>query len=233
MNTQGNVYTFIYASVMVVVVAAVLAYTALSLKPLQTKNIEIDKKMQILKSAHIESTAENAEELYDKYIQRAFIVDSIGEIVSEDAKRAFYIDMKKEILKPLGEQELPVYEFSSKAGEVKYILPVQGKGLWGAVWGYVSLNEDKNTIYGVYFSHKGETPGLGSEIDTPKFQNQFKGKKIFQNGQFTSIAILKKGRKAIGQDAVDAISGGTITSKGVEAMLKNCLQSYVEFLNQE
>ena len=233
MNTQGNVYTFIYASVMVVVVAAVLAFTALSLKPRQTKNIEVDKKMQILQSAHIKSSAENAEKLYDKYITKAFVVNSAGETISEDAKAAFAIDLEKEILKQVEEQELPVYEFRADTDDVKYIIPVQGKGLWGAIWGYVSLNEDKNTIYGVYFSHKGETSGLGSKIETPQFQEQFYEKKIFQNDVFTSIAVLKKGTKIQGQDAVDAISGGTITSKGVEDMLKNCLQSYVKFLNQE
>jgi Na+-transporting NADH:ubiquinone oxidoreductase subunit C len=230
MNKQSNTYTFIYASVMVILVASILAFTALSLKPTQKRNIEIDKKMQILSSAKISSTTKDAEEKYAQYITNSYIVNHKGEVISGDA---FSVELEKELIKPVEKQQLPVFEFKVDNGDVKYILPMRGKGLWGPVWGYISLNADKNTIYGVYFSHKSETPGLGAEIATENFQKQFDGKEIFKRNEFVSIAVLKVGTKSQGQDAVDGISGGTITSKSVEAMLKNCLQSYVNFLNKK
>lgn len=230
MNKQSNTYTFIYASVMVILVAALLAFTALSLKPTQKRNIEIDKKMQILSSAKISSTTKDAEQKYAQYITNTYIVNNKGEIINGNA---FSIELEKELLKPIEKQQLPIYEFKTDNGELKYILPMRGKGLWGPIWGYISLNADKNTIYGVYFSHKSETPGLGAEIGTEKFQQQFDGKELFKQNKFASIAVLKAGTKAEEQDAVDAVSGGTITSKGVEAMLKHCLQSYVIFLNKK
>ena len=111
----------------------------------------------------------------------------------------------------------------------KYILPVRGKGLWGPIWGYVAMNDDKQTVYGATFGHKGETPGLGAEIEKEFFQVQFKGKKIIKNGQVTFA--VAKGGAAPGDDyAVDAISGGTITSKGVQDMLLDCLDAYSAFL---
>lgn len=106
-----------------------------------------------------------------------------------------------------------------------------GAGLWGPIWGYLSVDSDGNTVYGTYFAHLGETPGLGAEIEKPKFQKQFKGMHLFINGAFKSIAVEKKGQKPLnGADYVDAISGGTITSKGVQSMLENCLAPYQNFL---
>ena len=118
-------------------------------------------------------------------------------------------------------------------GEVKYILPVYGAGLWGPIWGYVAVNNDGTTIYGAYFSHQGETPGLGAEIAKPEFQVQFEGKELYKDGEFRAIDVMKAGQKpADNADYVNAISGGTVTSKGVEAMLKSCLSDYSAFLNQ-
>lgn len=229
MNTNSNVYTVVYAAVLVGVVAAGLAITALALKPAQVRNVEVDKKMQILASIKEESTANNAEELYDKFITKGYILDSENNIVSEDLKAAFAVELTKELLKPVAERQLPIYESTTENG-VKYIIPVRGKGLWGPIWGYVALNSDGNTIFGVNFSHKGETPGLGAEITTNKFSDEFNNKQLYKNGEFASIAVLKSGMKAEGKDAVDAISGGTITSKGLENMLSDCLVLYDNFL---
>ena len=138
--------------------------------------------------------------------------------------------MAQEIKKPCDERALPVV-VANVDGVVKYILPLRGVGLWGPIWGYVSLNEDKNTIFGVVFDHKGETPGLGAEITQPKFKSQFVGKLIFNNGELMSISV-KNGGGATGSHEVDAISGGTITSKGVESMLKDYLTCYEQFLKK-
>ena len=108
-----------------------------------------------------------------------------------------------------------------------------GAGLWGPIWGYISVNADKNTVYGTDFSHASETPGLGAEITKPAFSTQFAGKQLFKNGAFKSIAVVKKGKSAEGQDYVDGISGGTITSQGVDKMLLDCLSGYSKFLTSQ
>ncbi len=114
---------------------------------------------------------------------------------------------------------------------MKYILPVYGAGLWGPIWGYISVNSDGSTIYGAYFAHQGETPGLGAEIEKPAFSNQFNNLHLFKEGRFLPIAVVKAGQAPLnGEDKVDAISGGTITSKGVASMIDNCLGGYTKFL---
>jgi len=210
---------------MVIVVAAVLSVAAMTLQPFQKRNVEINKKQNILTSVNLESTANDAEAQYAKYIAESFTVNSKGEI--QNNVDAFKIDMKKELAKPLEERNLPVF-ISSLNNQTQYIIPVYGKGLWGPVWGYISLKEDLSTIYGATFSHKGETPGLGAEIETKEFQQQFLGKQIFNNqGIFVSVSIMKGGTADPNSKyEVDGISGGTITGNGVDAMLKDCLSSY-------
>lgn len=228
MNRQGNTYTFVYSVVLVVVVAALLAIVALGLQPTQDENIKNEKRQNILRSVNITSTPAEAEALFNKYITEQFIVNSKGERMEGNA---FNIDVAKETKKTCEQRSLPVFIAQTEEG-TKYILPMYGKGLWGPVWGYISLNEDKNTIYGTVFDHKGETPGLGAEITTPNFQSQFRGKLIFDNDQLVSI-LVKKGGNATGSHEVDAISGGTITSRGVEAMIKSYLTCYESFLKQK
>ena len=228
MNKQGNTYTFLYSIVLVVVVAALLAIVALSLQPAQNKNIENEKRQNILRSVNIPSTPENSKELFDKYIVKQFIVNSKGEEINGDAITE---DMAKQSKKPCEEKLLPVF-VAEINGATKYILPIYGNGLWGPLWGYISLNDDKNTVYGTVFDHKGETPGLGAEITTPHFQTQFEGIMIFDNSQLVSI-LVKKGGGATGVHEVDGISGGTITSKGVETMIKNYLTCYESFLKNK
>lgn len=212
---------------MVIVVAAVLAFTALSLKPLQDKNIEIDKKMQILKSVHIVATAVDAQKLYSQFITKSYLIDANG---TEVAGNPEAIDLKIEVKKAVEKRKLIIYECKTADGATKYILPVYGAGLWGPIWGYIAVNDDKNSVFGTYFSHKSETPGLGAEIDKEPFQKQFESKHLLQNDKFASIGVMKAGQTAQNQDQVDAISGGTITSKAVEKMLKDCLSAYEKFL---
>lgn len=229
MDKQGNTYTFLYASVMVIVVASLLAFVSQTLKPLQTKNEEVAKKIDILKSVQIESTAQDAEAKYDKYVgQGAYVLNIEGIKTDGDA---FSVDLAKELKKDASDRAYPIYECRLDNGELKYIIPVRGKGLWGPIWGYVALNEDKNTIFGATFGHKGETPGLGAEIDKEKFQKPFQGKTIFNDsGRLVSIQVMKAGQGKGTNHEVDAISGGTITSKGLEDMLKDCLDGYEKFL---
>ncbi len=230
MDRNGNVYTFIYASVMVILVAAILSIAALNLKPYQQRNIEIEKKQNILASVNIPTTAQDAEQVYSEKIVNSYVVNSKGEKIEGEA---FSVDLKKERAKPVDQRELPVFECQID-GTVKYILPMYGAGLWGPIWGYVSLNDDMNTIYGATFDHQGETPGLGAEISTKGFQSQFNGKTIFgTDGGFLSITVAKSNETAPAEHKVDAISGGTITSKGLQKMLLDDLGAYKDFLNQK
>lgn len=228
MKKQSNVYTVIYAAVMVVVVAAVLAFTALALKPAQTRNVEIDKMKQILSSVNIISDAKDAKDLYDKYIVDSYVIDEQGLPVPGEA---FDVDVAVQVKRPAGERKLPIFVCRLDDGSEKYIVPMYGAGLWGPIWGYVSVDAGGDTIYGAYFAHQGETPGLGAEIEKPGFTDQFRGKRLFIDGTFKPVAVEKKGQKPLdGADYVDAISGGTITSKGVQSMLQNCLAPYQKFL---
>ena len=225
MRSYSNTYIFIFSSIMVIVVAAILSVAAMTLQPYQKKNVEINNKQNILTSVNIESTAKDAEALYEKYILESFVINSKGEL--KEGIDAAKVDMKKELAKPLEERNLPVY-ISSLNDSKQYILPVYGKGLWGPIWGYVALDNDLSTIYGVNFSHKGETPGLGAEIDTKDFQSKFFGKQIFnEDDLFVSVSVLKGGTaNPDSKYEIDGISGGTITSVGVDQMLKDCLSSY-------
>lgn len=232
MNKNSNTYTFIYASVMVILVAAALAFTNGALKEKQAKNSDMDKMTQILRSVKIEVGFDEAEALYNKTITSVYVIDSKGVVKTTDAKEAFLVTISKEVNKPVEDRLLPVYE-ALIDGQKKYILPVYGAGLWGPIWGYISLNEDKKTIFAASFSHQGETPGLGAEINTKGFQKQFESKEIIKAGAFKSIAVLKAGQTVDDKDAVDGISGGTITSKGLEAMLQNSLVAYEAFFNSK
>lgn len=215
---------------MVVLVALVLAFASETLRPRQLQNEAVDKMRQILTSLHVESTNANAKELYDKMIVDAFLVDANGNKTQGDA---FDTELTAELRKPLAERKYPVYVAKTEGAE-KYILSLYGAGLWGPLWGYISLDVDKETIYGASFGHEGETPGLGAEIETQAFGDNFVGKKIFNaQKQFTSVAIVKPGKTVQDRDYVDGISGGTITSQGVETMLFSSLEVYKPFLTKE
>jgi len=230
MNTQSNTYTFLYAAIMVVVVAAVLSFTSLSLKERQNMNKEVEKKQNILKAVNVASTPANAVELYDKYIVKAIIVDSEGEVKSNDKVETFKVDLKRENKKDLSERALPVFVFNKEGIGEKLIIPVRGKGMWGPIWGFISMESDRKTIYGATFDHQGETPGLGAEISNTEFLAPFTGKQIFnQAGLFTSLKLVK-GTASTNPHAFDAVSGGTVTSKGLEDMLLKSLGSYEKFL---
>ncbi len=228
MKQFSNRYIFIFSTVMVVVVASLLSLAATLLQPAQERNLEIEKKKSMLESILIPATRENAQELYDKYITESFVLNTKGEPVA--GIDAFTVVLRNEQKKPLEEQHLPVFRAAPDDGEKVIILPVEGKGLWGPIYGYVSLMSDLNTIYGVTFDHKGETPGLGAEINTTPFESMFKGKKLYETGAFVSVKVHKGRPDPSDIHSVDAISGGTITSKGLEKMLLDCLGKYNDYL---
>ncbi len=236
MNTNGNLYTFIYASVLVIIVAAALSFTALKLQPIQEKNVLNEKMQNILASVHIEASRDHAHEVFEKYITRSFVVNAQGEEVQ--GVKAFDVNLKQEYKKKLEDRQLPLYEATLEDGTKKLIIPLLGKGLWGPIWGYLALDDDYNTVYGAVFDHKGETPGLGAEISKKEFQTPFSGKTIYDNGKLVGITVYKGGKAAASspemydKHGVDAISGGTITSKALEKMIMDCLESYKTYIEK-
>lgn len=230
MKQFDNKYIFIFSSVMVIVVAVFLSLAATLLQPRQEKNLEIEKKRSMLESIRIPATKDNTEELYDRYIKESFVINVKGEEV--EGVDPFTVNLRNEQKKPLEDQSLPVFTALPENGEKVIILPLEGKGLWGAIWGFVSIKSDMNTIYGATFDHKGETPGLGAEINTEEFERMFFDKKIYEDGQYVSVKVVKGGTSEDDPHGVDAISGGTITSKGLERMLFDGLKKYHEFLQK-
>lgn len=202
-NTNGNVYTFVYATVMVVIVAFLLAFVASALKPMQDANVARDTKNQILTSLNI--TGLKGEAIDNKY----------AEVITEE----------------LEEQGGKVF-VAKVNGTTKYVLPVKGRGLWGGLWGYISIDEDKQHVYGTYFDHESETAGLGARIKERWFQEQFNGKPIFtDNPQQVALTVVKQGQSKA-ETEIDGVTGATLTSKGVAGMVTDGLQEYIEFLNK-
>lgn len=228
MNTNSNIYTIVYAAVMVVVVALGLSFTHQALNERQTKNVQIDKMQQILRSLKMDIAADEAEDTYSKLISDAYLIETETGEKDESSVGAKPTDPAFMTNVSAGEG-FPVYE-AEIDGDKKYILPLDGKGLWGPIWGYIAVNSDGKTVYGVEFGHDSETPGLGAEITHLPFRKQFEGKELFKDGEFKSIAVVKKGKTISDKDYVDAISGGTITSQGVDAMIYDSLENYKNFL---
>lgn len=228
MKQFSNRYIFIFSTVMVIVVATLLSLAATLFQPAQARNLEIEKKRNMLESINVASTRSTTEDLYDKYIKESLVINSNGEQI--EGVDAFNVILRNEQKKPLEEQYLPIFRATPDDGEKVIIIPVEGKGLWGPIYGYISIKSDMNTIYGVNFDHKGETPGLGAEINTTTFESQFLGKKLYENDKFVSIDVVKGGTPENDIHGVDAISGGTITSKGLEKMIFDCLEKYNGYL---
>ena len=227
-DKNGNAYIIMYSTVMVVVVATLLALAALGLQKRQYENELNEKKQSILLSLYAgDAVKQNvpAGELiasvkYDDVID-AYVVDESGRRIDGEDVFALLNDLPG----AFAAGKFPIFE--AKDGRV--VIPVTGMGLWGPIWGYVALEKDMNTVVGIIMAHKGETPGLGAEIATPKYQSKFVGKTIFDDDEFVSVKLRKGGAKDPAHE-VDAISGGTKTSDGVTAMLYNSLKNYLPLL---
>ena len=206
MNTNKNSYIIIYSSVMVIIVAFLLAFIYQTLKPMQDVNVALDKKKQILASLNIRDLAnQEAETKYQEVVK--------SETTISDG--------------------LSLYDCEVD-GKRKYVVPVRGMGLWGPIWGYVALDDDKNTIFGAYFNHESETAGLGAEIkDSKAWQDQFRGKKVFAaDGETIAIAVKKKADVKIPESECDAVTGATLTSDGVSLMLQESFAKYKDFFKK-
>tara|TARA_B100000809_G_scaffold71606_1_gene69223 strand:- start:594 stop:1358 length:765 start_codon:yes stop_codon:yes gene_type:complete len=228
MDINKNSFTFGFTTIMVIIVSALLSIAYIKLKPYQDRNIELEKKQNILSSVGITVDRDNAEAKYSTYIKSEIVLNNKGEEVEGSA---FDVDLGKEIKKDVNTQLLPLF-ISEVDGATRYIIPLRGKGLWGPIWGFIALEDDLNKVYGAVFDHEKETPGLGAEINTPIFQDPFAGKTIFEGEVFTPIKVIKGGPKEGDMHGVDGISGGTITSNGVSDMLSERLNMYLPYFNK-
>ncbi|MCM1301876.1 MAG: FMN-binding protein [Bacteroides cellulosilyticus] len=213
-NTNSNLYIVVYSTVMVVVVAALLAVASLSLQARQNANELGEKKQSILASLGA------ADRDYDDFIE-AHVLDAEGNRTDDGDVFALLNDLQGSF----DEGRFPIFE----AADGRVVVPVTGSGLWGPIWGYVALENDMNTVAGIIMAHKGETPGLGAEIATEKYQSKFAGKTLFEGDEFKSVSLRKGGAQDPAHE-VDAITGGTKTSDGVTAMLRTSLGHYLPLL---
>lgn len=232
MDRNSNGYTFMFAAIMVAVVGALLAFAATSLKDMQDENVKKEKMQNILASVGVVVDREQATSQFSKVIKEQLALKVDGSI--DESTNAFNIDLKSELSKKAEDQRFPLY-VAEQDGKRFYIVPLRGAGLWDAIWGYVALEEDLNTIKGTVFDHKGETPGLGAEITQKWFQDRFIGEKIMnQSGEIVGVAVAKGNTDPSKDDnKVDAISGATITGDGVTNMIKERLSNYKNYFAQQ
>ncbi|MFY9241943.1 MAG: Na(+)-translocating NADH-quinone reductase subunit C [Polaribacter sp.] len=239
-RTDSNAYTMIFAIIMVLVVGSILAFAASSLKPNIKENERIEKQQNILyamgvnendeSSANFVSTSVAGAE-FSKYIKKQLVIE--GDKISE-SEDAYLIDVKKQQAnaKDGKTRKLPLF-VGEKDGKTFYVAPIYGKGLWDAIWGYVSMDENM-VVQGAYFDHKGETPGLGANIKQRYFMDDFYGEHLLTDtGDFKGITVAKGNNDPKNEDKtdyeVDAIAGATITGDGVSAMIKSDLALYVPY----
>ena len=226
-DKNSNAYTFGFAILMVIVVGTLLAVASQGLKTRQDKNATDKKMMSILSAINIDATRENAQEMYNKYVIDSKIIS--GKDLNAEA---FNVDIKKEFRDKnisVSDRNYPLY-ICEKDSDKYYIIPVIGTGLWGPIWGFVALESDFKTIYGANFDHKSETPGLGAEIKYASYSDQYTGETISDTtGSFQPIIVVKDGSGSGINSKVDGITGGTITSKGVEEMTTRTLEVYVNY----
>lgn len=233
MKTNSNSYTIIYSVIIVVIVAFLLAFVFQALKPMQDANVALDKKKQILNSLNIRDLNDaQADAKYKEVVVADRVIDEKGKVLLPGTTGGENAGFKLES-KDYKEGKLALY-ICRVNGETKYVIPVYGMGLWGPISGYIALNSDKSTVYGVYFNHESETAGLGAEIkDNKAWQEKFQGKKLFKNGDDKAIALSVEKKVEDPTTQVDAVTGATLTSNGVRDMLHEALGKYLVFINQK
>ena len=234
MSRDSNLYTFLFVGIMIVGIASILAYTSQTLKPMQDENVKNEKMQNILSTVGINVSREEAEESYKKYIVEELALKIDGSI-NENINPFSDLNLAKELKKDYEDQHFPLYVAEINS-EKYYIIELRGTGLWDAIWGYISLKSDFNTVNGVSFDHKGETAGLGAEITKDWFKESFRDEKIFNSdGELVGITVLKGNNDPNNIDKddheVDAISGSTITGDGVTDMIYERVNNYLPYLS--
>lgn len=233
LNTNSNTYTIVYSTIIVVVVAFLLAFVFQALKPVQDANVALDKKKQILNSLDLRGLNDaDAAKTYKEVIIADEIIDASGKVLKPGTaggeKDGFTLNSAD-----FKAGKLALY-ICDVEGKTKYVIPVYGMGLWGPISGYIAINEDKATVYGAYFTHESETAGLGAEIkDNQSWQEKFVGKKLFSGGNTANIALSVNKKVDDPTTQVDGVTGATLTSNGVTAMLHDGLSQYLKFFQDK
>ncbi|MBC8769696.1 Na(+)-translocating NADH-quinone reductase subunit C [Arenibacter sp. BSSL-BM3] len=240
-NTDKNSYTVIFAAIMVVIVGSLLAFFASSLSEKIKENERLEKQQNILYamgvnenedegSVNFVSTDKVAGE-FQKYIVEQLVIEG-DQITKND--QAYLIDLKKQETEAKAgkTRKLPLF-IGEKDGAKYYIIPMRGKGLWDAIWGFVAL-DDNLVVQGAYFDHKGETPGLGANIKQRYFMDDFTGESILKGTEYAGIAVAKGNNDPTNEikddNEVDALAGATITGDGVSAMIRQSVNLYKTYL---
>lgn len=226
-NTNSNVYTVVYASVMVIIAAFLLAFVASVLKDKQDANVANDKRGQILSSLNIRNVEDVTSE-YQKVILNDLVLDVNGKVLQE--KGGFDVESKDITAKDPASKKLPLY-VAKVNNDTIYVVPLYGRGLWGGISGYLALKKDFDTVYGAYFTHESETAGLGARIVEEEFQDKFKNKKAFADSTFQKVALSLSKKIEDKEHQVDAITGATLTSNGVSKMFLSSLQPYQKYFS--
>ncbi|GAB3229732.1 NADH:ubiquinone reductase (Na(+)-transporting) subunit C [Algoriphagus aestuariicola] len=237
---QSNTYVIVYSAVLTIILGLLLSGSAQILGPRQQKAIALDKKKQIL-GAVISAeeigamTPDQVNEFYENNIS-SIVVDINGKEITDGGVTAEKVEIAKDYKKPADQRSYPVFIYHAEGNpsEVKsYILPLYGAGLWDAIWGYIALETDMNTVAGITLAHAGETPGLGARITEGEVQARYVGKKIFdESGELVAVEMMKGEGKDYSTDdhKVDGMSGATITGNGVNNMLKAYLSHYEAYI---
>ena len=240
-KTESNIYTIIFAVAMVVIVGSLLAYAASSLEPTISENKRLEKQQNILYAMGVnendESSAtfistDKAPQAFSEFIKKQLVIQD-GQVIEDD--QAYLIDVKKEKSAAKKEgysRKLPLF-IGEKDGQTYYVAPIYGKGLWDAIWGFISVDENM-VVQGVYFDHKAETPGLGANIKMRFFMDDFIGESLMDGNSYAGIEVAKGNNDPLNKDKsdneVDALAGATITGNGVSAMIKETLKVYKPYL---
>ncbi|MEQ8903933.1 NADH:ubiquinone reductase (Na(+)-transporting) subunit C [Ekhidna sp.] len=238
---QSNLYVILFAIGLTVVFGGALSLTSVGLKPLQDKQVELDTKKKILGAVMDISKIEDPNEILRIYSEKvkAIVVDINGNEVTTDEKGnpivAEKVNIQKNSKFDPQERVYPVFMFSENGQDVNaYIFPTFGSGLWDWISSYVAFGPDLNTVKGIAFDHKSETPGLGARITEATVQNRYIGKEIYNDqGELVSITMVKgEGNDGLTEHEVDGLSGATMTAKGVNAMLEKYLECYAAFIEK-
>ncbi|MEQ6122129.1 NADH:ubiquinone reductase (Na(+)-transporting) subunit C [Reichenbachiella sp. MALMAid0571] len=240
---RSNTYIIVFSAVLTIILGLLLSGTSVVLKPLQDKQVDLDNKKKILGAVMDISSINDPNEILALYEKRfsSIVIDINGKIVEKDKKGnpviAEKVNIQKNYKVAKDERLYPVYQFVSESDPSKieaYIFPMWGAGLWDWISGFVAIESDLNTIKGVAFDHKTETPGLGARITSDQIKDRYKGKKIFDDsGSLVSVSMVK-GEKGLPLDDhhIDGMSGATLTGKGVNSMMLNYLECYKTFIEK-
>lgn len=230
-NSTGFTLTFVV--IMVIVVGAILASLAFGLKPLQKAHEADKKRMDIIGAIGVESERSNVNDIFTDYVNGYYLLDNNGKVTSTDQKEVFAVDIKKQHRNTElteADKKFPLYTAKTADGKEVFIVPMVGKGLWGPIWGYVAMEKDMKTIFGAKFDHKTETPGLGAEIKTDFFQKNWAGQELdVADNAKMMFEVTKGAGSSMGKHQVDGITGGTITSKGVQEMVNRTMMVYRKY----